>query len=142
MRKIISIFRIQSKLQKKYLRLIELSVLIPTLIVVGCLYYLVFSLLAEEIAIPEFIALVLAPVVGRINAILLIGLPIVFILLFGWGAVLSHRLAGPIDRLGRELARVVQGDYKIRLSVRKEDEVIEIVSNINKILDKLEEKKN
>lgn len=135
-----NIFRVESKLQLRHLRLIELSLLIPTFLVVACLYYLVFSLLAEEIAIPEFIAITLFPALKRINMILLIGLPIIFVLLFGWGMMLSHRLAGPLDRLNRELDEIVKGDYKRRLNIRKDDELKGLADDINTILDKLEGK--
>ncbi len=137
-----NIFRIESKVQRRYLRIIELSLLLPTVVVVGCLYYLVFTLIAEEIAIPEFIALILFPALRRINIILVIGLPVIFLLLFGWGMVLSHRLAGPIDRLNKELAQVAKGDYTKRLKVRREDEVKGIVDNINILIDKIEEGKD
>lgn len=140
--KIRNIFAISSKLQRKYLRLIVLSLLIPTLFVGGCLYYLVFTLVAEEIAIPEFIAFILFPVFKRVNIVLAIGIPAIFLLLYWWGLILSHRMAGPIERLKKELDRVLKGDYSHRISVRKHDELKPFVDDINKILEKLEEKKD
>jgi len=137
-----NIFSIKSKLQRRYLRLIELSLLVPTLMVVGCLYYLVFSLIAEQIAIPEFIALILFPALERINMILLVGLPLTFIFLFALGMVVSHRLAGPVDRLSKELNEIAKGDYKRRIRVRKDDELKNVADGINGILDKLGERKD
>ncbi len=130
-----NIFSVRSKLQRKYLRLIELSILLPTFLVVACLYYLVFSLVAEEIAIPEFIATTLYPALERINIILVIGLPILFFGLFWWGHVLTLRLTGPIDRLNRELGEISQGDYSRRISVRKDDDLKSFVDKINMVLD-------
>lgn len=135
-----NIFSIKSKVQRRYLRIIELSLLIPTILVGGCLYYLVFSLIAEEIAIPEFVALILFPALKRINIILLIGLPVAFLLLWTWGMVISHRLAGPIDRLNKELYEIAEGDYKRRIRVRKTDDLKVLEESINRILDKIGEK--
>lgn len=129
-------FIIKSQLQRRYLRLIELSLIVPTFLIGGCFYYLVFTLLAEEIAIPEFVAIMLFPVLKKINIILLIALPIVFILLIGWGIILSHRLTGPIDRLNRELAEIAEGRHKRKIQVRKYDDLRSVVDNINKIIDK------
>ena len=135
-----NIFLIKSRLQRRYLRLIEISLFVPTILVGGCLYYLVFTLIAEEIAIPEFISLTLFPALERINAVLLISIPVIFILIGGWGMVLSHRLAGPIDRLNKELFEIAEGDYRKRIELRKEDVLKGVADNINRLLDKLEKR--
>ncbi|NQT07369.1 MAG: methyl-accepting chemotaxis protein [Candidatus Omnitrophica bacterium] len=132
----------QSRLQRRYMRLIEISLAVPALIVGGCLYYLVFYMMAEQLAIPEFIAVVLFPVVRKINIILLIVLPIVFIVLFWIGLIVSHKLAGPVDRLNRELSEIARGDHKRRIKLRKGDELEPAAESVNKILDKLEGKGN
>ena len=126
-----------SKLQHRYLRLIILSIMLPTFIVGGCLYYLIFSLLAKEIAIPEFIAQILFPVIKRVNLVLLFGLPAAFLILFWTGLVISHRLAGPVERLKKELDGIVAGDYSKRILLRKNDDLKPVADSINKILDKL-----
>ncbi|MEE8360044.1 MAG: hypothetical protein V3S04_03880 [Candidatus Omnitrophota bacterium] len=138
-----NIFRIESKLQHKYLRLIEASLFLPTVIVAGCLYYLVFFLVADEIAIPEFVAVILYPALERINIVLIVGIPLLFAFLWGLGIVMSHRMAGPIDRLTNELDDIVKtGNYKKRIMVRKEDELKSFVENIDKLLAKVSEREN
>lgn len=135
-----NIFAITSQLQRKYLELIVFSLLVPTVFIGGCLYYLVFSLVAEEIAIPEFIAATLMPVFNRVNTVLAVGVPVIFILIYWWGLILSHRIAGPIERLKREIDRILAGDYRHRIRIRKKDELKPFVEDINRLLDKLEEK--
>jgi len=138
-----NIFRIKSKVQHRYLRMVEFSLLIPTLLVGGCLYYLVFFLIADEIAIPEYVAMILYPALERINLVLLIVLPVVLAALWGWGMILSHRLAGPIDRLTAELAEILKtGNFKKRIQVRKRDELKSMVENIDKLLAKIPETKD
>jgi signal transduction histidine kinase len=135
-----NIFRIKSRLQHKFLRLIEASLLVPTIVVGGCLYYLILFLIADEIAIPEFIAVILYPAIERINIILLIVLPLVLIFLWMLGIVMSQRMAGPIDRLTRELDDIMKTrNYKRRIQVRKDDEMKPFVDNIDRLLAKIPE---
>ena len=124
-------------MQQRYLRLVILSLMLPTFIIGGCLYYLIFSLLAQEIAIPEFIAYTLLPALGKINTILIFSLPVVFLILLGAGIIISHRLAGPIERLKKELEGIVKGDYSRRIKLRKNDDLKPVAEGINKLLDKV-----
>jgi len=133
-----NIFKVSSGLQRRYLRLIVFSLLVPTIFVGACLYYLVFTLVAEELAIPEFVLSVLMPALQRVNMILAVGIPIIFFGLYWWGLVLSHRMAGPIERFKKELDEVLAGNYKKRIKVRKNDTLKSFVDDINKLLDKVE----
>ena len=125
-------------LQLKFLALILLSILVPLFLVSGCLYYLTFQIMAEQLAIPESIAYNLMPVLQKINFLLLMGLPPVIIILLVWGAILSHRLIGPLERLEDDLKKISEGDYAIRLKIRTDDDLRPVVNVINDIIDKLE----
>ncbi len=133
-------FITKNPLQTKYLALIFVSILLPVFIVGGCLYYLLFQIMAEQLAIPESIAYNLFPVVERINFLLLVGVPPIVILLFIWGAVLSHKMIGPLERLENDLKKISEGDYSMRLRIRKDDDLRPIADVINRIIDKLERK--
>ena len=129
------------RVQLKYLTLLIVSMAVPLLFAIGCLYYLIFTLAAEQIGIPEYIAYMLFPVVNKINFILLMGVPPLLIILVVWGIVLSHRFAGPLERLEGELKRISEkDDYRRRIMLRKKDNVRPIADAINKLLDKLEGK--
>ena len=133
-------FVTKNPLQRKYLALILVSIMLPLLIVGGCLYYLIFQLMAEQLAIPESIAYNLIPVVEKINFLLIIGIPPIAVLLFIWGAILTHRLIGPLARLQRDLKKISDGDYSVRLKIRKDDDLRFLVNAINKVIDRLEKK--
>jgi len=133
-------FITKNPLQTKYLVLILISILLPLFIVGGCLYYLLFQIMADQLAIPESIAYNLFPVVERINFLLLVGIPPIVVLLFIWGVVLSHKLIGPLERLENDLRQISDGDYSIRISIRKDDDLRPIADVINRIIDKLEKK--
>ena len=130
-----------SRIQLRYLGFLMVSMIVPLIFVVGCLYYLIFTITAEQIGIPEYIAYNLFPVIKKINLILLIGVPPLFLILMSWGIILSHRFAGPLERLEKELRRITEHcDYKCRVRLRKNDDIRPIADEINKILEHLEER--
>ncbi len=134
-------FLVQNRLELHYLRLLVLSLILPTLIVGGCLYYLIFYLLAEQIGIPEAVAEQLSPVVQKVNIVLMISIPILFIILISIGIFLSRRLAGPVERMEKELSEIVKGGFMSRrLKLRKGDELKPMIDNVNVLLDKIEKK--
>lgn len=123
----------------RYLGLLIISMIAPLIFVTACLYYLIFKIMAEQIGIPEYIAYNLFPVINKINLILLIGLPPLFLILILWGIVLSHRFAGPLERVEKELHRIVDhSEHHKRLKLRRHDDMEPIAGAINKLLDKLE----
>ncbi|MDP8230389.1 MAG: methyl-accepting chemotaxis protein [Candidatus Gorgyraea atricola] len=72
-----------------------------------------------------------------------------FVLVFGimaavlisWRAlILSHRLAGPIYRLEKDLQDIAKGNFSMRINFRKKDELKSIAEGINKILDEMEKR--
>lgn len=116
--------------------------MIPLVFVAGCLYYLMFKAMEQQLGIPEYIAHNLTPVVHKINFILMVGIPPLFALLIMWGVVLSHRFAGPLERLEKELDRVIkEGHYHLRVKVRRHDDLKPIAETVNKLLDALEERR-
>lgn len=127
--------------QLKYLVLLIVSMVVPLLFAIGCLYYLIFTVMAEQLGIPESIAYNLFPVVEKINSILAIGLPPLFLLLIWWGTVLSHRIAGPLERIEKELNKITHShDFSHRIHLRKSDDVKPLADAINRLLDSLHRK--
>ena len=130
-----------TRIQSHYLLLLMASIIIPLVFSVACLYYLIFKIMAEQLGIPEYIALNLFPVIHKINMILLIGVPPLFVILVLWGIALSHRFAGPIERLEKELKRISHSkDYKLRIHIRKGDDIKPVSDAINELLESIEGK--
>lgn len=135
-------FLVKKGMQFRYLGLILISVVLPVLLVGSCLYWLIFSMMAQQLGIPESIAYNLSPVISRVNATLIVGLPVLLLLLLAWGLLLSHRIAGPIYRLERELDRIArEGDFSVRLKLRRKDELGSIAGGINKVLERIQREK-
>jgi len=113
--------------------------LIPLFFAVGCLYYLIFTVMAEQIGIPEYIARNLIPVINKINTMLLLGVPPLVLLLILWGIIISHRLAGPLERLEREIRKISEeGDHTKRIRVRRTDDIRPVANAINALLERIE----
>lgn len=131
-----------SHIQIKYLSLLLVSMIVPMVFVCGCLYYFIFTLMGEQIGIPEYVSYHLTPVLNKINVMLLIGLPPILLLLLLWGIILSHRFAGPLERLEKELNDVSEDKlHSHRIVIRKHDDIKPIADSINNLLNMLEERK-
>ena len=128
----------KNQFQLKFMALILLSIVVPILLIGGCLYYLIFQILAEQLGIPESIAENLTPVLYKVNFLLIVGLPPIFILIFWWALTLTHRVVGPFKRMEEALRKIAEkNDYSIRLKVRKKDYIRPMAKLINKLIDKL-----
>lgn len=101
-----------------------------------------------KLQIGLFLKWIIVPVIGvfavlyyfRDNVYVFI-LAIVSALLISWRIlILSHRLAGPIYRLERDLEDIAKGNFSIRIKFRKKDELKSIAEGINKILDEMEKR--
>ena len=113
---------------------------IPTIVVAGCLYYLVLTIMADQMVLPDVIARDLLPVVYRINFILSIGLPIVFVIMLTWAIILSYRFVGPLERLEKDIKRIDEGDYSVRLQIREDHDLRPISDVINNLVSKLDKR--
>lgn len=132
-------YLVNNRLELRYLRLLVLALILPTLTVGACLYYLIFYLLARQIGIPEAVSEQLLPVVGRLNIFLSISIPALFVILLSVGIFLSRRLAGPIKRLETELDEIITGNLvSKRLKLRIDDELKPMIDSVNLLLDRVE----
>ncbi len=115
--------------------------IVPTAFVGGCLYYFILTVMAEQLALPDVIAQNLLPVIHKINYLLLLGLPAVFVIILGWSVFLSYRFVAPLERLEEDLEKIDNGDYSVRLQITKDHDLSPIADVINDLVDKLQTKK-
>ena len=124
-------------LQAKYLLLVILAMLTPLLTLGFCFYKITFRLLAEQIAFPEAITANLLPVIHGVNRLLLVTLPLSSLLILWLAVLLSHRFAGPLERLEKELDEILAGNTAHRISLREKDDLKGLALKINALLDRL-----
>lgn len=129
---------VRHSVQWNYLKVVLLAMCLPMFISTGCLYYLIWQTVANQLAIPELIVETLFPAFKQVNQILLIGLPVVCLFIFFFAVRVSHRLAGPLYRIEKELDEIAAtNDFSRRIKIRPDDELRPLVSKINRILDAL-----
>ncbi len=102
----------------------------------------------KKIQLGIFLKWIICPVVSiyiflayfKITPFTLI-ISIIALILFCWRLlIISHRLAGPIYRLEKDLETIAEGNFHIRIKFRKDDELKSISEGINKILDEMEKR--
>ncbi len=112
------------------------AMLVPLLVVGGGFYYLVFYLLAKQMAFPEAIAANLIPVLRSVNLWVLFSLPVLLAGIWWMAILMTHRFAGPIERLERELDHAIAGHLHSKIRMRRDDALKGIADRINLILSK------
>ena len=122
--------------QLRYMGLVA----IPLIILLTALYYLIYYSVFTEMLIPEAIAVTLLPAMKKVNLILLATVPIFLFLILRTALVYSNRIIGPVRRLERELDKVIEGDYSVRLKTRHKDELRAFVNKINMLLEKVDKR--
>ena len=125
---------IGTALQNKTLILVFFSSVVPATIIAACLYYLIFNMLAWQLGIPEAIAYNLVPVARKVNLIILIALPITLFVIWFMALELSHRIAGPLYRLEKELNERIEGNKSGPIQLREKDELKALADKINKLI--------
>ena len=93
--------------------------------------------MADSMVLPDYIARDLMPVIQSINFMLLIGLPIVFILLYVWARMLSIKFIDPLERLEEDLKKIDNGDYSVRIEIQQDHDLAPIAGVINDLVEKL-----
>jgi len=131
-------FVFANKLHRQIFLLVSLAALLPTIIVTIGLYYVIFGITANEVAIPEAIAYNIIPAAKKVALLILITTPIAIgvILFIAWK--ISHAIIGPFDRIVRELDERIEGRIIGHILVRKKDKFWPLVERINKLIDKSE----
>jgi hypothetical protein len=124
--------------QKKLLFLVFAAATIPAAVIALCMYYMIFNMLAGQMFFPEIIAYNLIPVLNKVNAIIAVAIPLILFLIWEFALELSHRIAGPLYRIEKELDDIIAGIKREPIRLRKTDEreFQTLVNKINKLIPK------
>lgn len=133
-------YMIARAFQLKFAGMILVFMFCVTLFTAFTIYYNVWVLLGGKLAnvYPQgrLVAILKSANISLFYRMFFLS-PLVFIL----AIVLSHRIAGPIYRMKRDLDEIAAGNYSKRLRLRKTDELKDVAESINNLIDILEEKK-
>ena len=102
-------------------------------------FYTTFLLLGERLADVYPQGRLLAIFRSVRNAVILdmlVVLPVIFL----GSIIFSHRIAGPLPKIYQALKAIGEGDFNVNLSLRKHDELKELVEGINQMAKKLKQR--
>lgn len=120
--------------QNKILIMVLAAAIIPATIIAVCMYYLIFNMLALQMVFPETIAHNLIPVLGKVNLLIAIAVPIILVVIWIVALEVSHQAAGPIYRIDKELDERIAGTKHGPIKLRPNDEFKLLVEKINKLI--------
>ena len=127
------------KIQLKYLGLVLFSMVAPLLAMGYCLYYALWVMLQYAATIPPSQAKSIYTILLEIKSIVTVSIPLIILIFSLYALRISHQLAGPLQRLQREITDIIKTkEYGRRLKVRKGDDLYELVKRINLLVETLE----
>jgi len=75
---------------------------------------------------------------GILNSTLILRLLLMIPVVIVATMYVSHRVAGPVYRLEKELIQIGEGDLRRRLVLRKKDDLKKMAEEMNKVMDRLD----
>ncbi len=81
----------------------------------------------------------LVPILKVANIKLMINLLLLIPVVILFAIYLSHKIAGPLVRIERDIRAIAGGDLKTRLSLRKRDELKSLAGSINEMAESIEQ---
>ena len=96
---------------------------------------LVVSAVARGISLPRL---------ARMYAVLppiLVNDLVIMILLVVMGVFLTHRIAGPADRVQKDIERVLAGEKGVKVRFRKGDAFPELADKVNQLIERVDDKR-
>ena len=129
-------YLVAKRFQLKYAGLILLLVLLTGILCSYVVYYTAILLLGDKLAnvYPQGR---LVSIVNMVNFRILLSLLIVAPFVVMIGIYASHRIAGPIYRIEKFLDSMAAGEFTSALTLRKNDELINLANGINRLTDSI-----
>lgn len=126
-------------MQLRFARFVILYMMACCLVTAAVVFFATFSVLGEKLAgiypqnrLPE--------IFSRVYLVFFLCLIAVIPAIFYGALLFSHRIAGPLPKIYRALDEIAQGNFSVRLTLRKKDELKELADHINKMAQKLGER--
>jgi len=119
-------------LQLRFARFVILFVFISTLLTAAIVFYTTFMILGGRLA-EVYPQGRLVSIFQSVYLAFFVNLVVILPVIFYGSIVFSHRIAGPLPKIYRALQQIGQGQFDVNLTLRKSDELKELVDAINKM---------
>lgn len=130
---------VERGLQLRFARFVILYMLMCCLVTGSIVFFATSALLGEKLAgiypqsrLPE--------IFGKAYTAFFLCLVGMVPALFYGALVFSHRIAGPLPKIYKTLEEIGKGNFDIRVSLRKKDELLELAGHINRMAARLKER--
>jgi len=133
---------IQPNFQRKFILWVVLVMVLASILSATLLYFLLTSFYASQsqsahiILLESWQHLGIAIVIGNLFSLLLGSAIVAYIVLHR-----SHKIAGPLYRFCRTFEQIGAGDLKDVMQLRKNDELSEVSSSIQQMIDGLKQQR-
>lgn len=134
-------YLINTKFQLKYTGLILLFMFVVAWLTGYTVYYTGWLLMGEKLS-AVYPQGRLVAIMRTVNFTLLLRLALITPLVVVISIILSHRIAGPVFRIGKYLKSIASGDLSANLHLRKNDELQDLAEAINEMTGELKSRVN
>lgn len=130
---------VERGLQLRFARFVILFVFLASLATGLLVFYTSYFMLGEKLA-DVYPQGRLITIFKTVHIALLIDLVVMIPIIFYGSIVFSHRIAGPLPKIYRTLREIGQGNFDLKLQLRRTDELRELADVINEMTTKLKER--
>ncbi len=130
---------IQRGMQLRFARFVIFLAFASAILTGGAIFLTTFMLMGEKLAdvYPQArLVVIFQSVYFWAFVSLLAAIPFIF-----WGSIIfSHRIAGPLPKIYQALKSIGDGNFDVKLTLRKGDELRELADSINEMARKLSQR--
>ena len=130
---------IERGMQLRFARFVILFVFISVFLTGGAIFLTTFMLMGEKLAnvYPQARLVAIFQSVYLGAGVTMLGvLPFIF-----WASIVfSHRIAGPLPKIYQAIKSVGDGNFDVKLTLRKRDELRELADSLNEMAAKLKKR--
>lgn len=130
-------YLVQKSLQFKYMALVLFAIIVVTGMIVWTVYFTHWMIITEKFMGTEARGM-LNEVFHKINVILLYEIPLALFVAAFASLIISHKVAGPVYRLEKIARKVAQGDLTYNVRLRKNDELKNVASAFNAVIENMQ----
>ncbi len=127
---------VQQGMQLRFARFVILLAFFSALLTGAAIFFTTFMLMGEKLAdvYPQArLVVIFQSVYFWALMSLLAAVPFIF-----WGSIVfSHRIAGPLPKIYQALENIGEGNFDVKITLRKRDELRVLADHINALAEKL-----
>ncbi|MBU1045154.1 MAG: HAMP domain-containing protein [Candidatus Omnitrophica bacterium] len=128
-------FLIQKEFQLKFVGFLILVILAISALVVLTVNLSIWA--AVEKGVSSQVQIVIDQILHNMNVLFMFEIPIVLLISIFAAIIFSHKIAGPVYRLQQAAIQVVRGDLTSNVHLRRDDELKNLSSAFNSVVDNM-----